>query len=157
MAFNSKCCWHFGLLNSFWKIYCCTCCLLPALNAVSSVWLCNCMLIMMFGWHKMYVPSCSGAGCFPVCACVCVRRMTTSVHTSKETSCFATLALSYFLFFFYQVYWFIYLFLKMYLCGWPLLCVMMRDNVYVPYMNCVHVAELCCSQYKLFWTPGGGL
>jgi len=40
-------------------------CLLPALNVVV---VCNCMLMMMFGWHKTYVPSCcSGAGCFPVC------------------------------------------------------------------------------------------
>jgi len=38
--------------------------LLPALNAVVVF---NGMLMMMFGWHKTYVPSSCGAACFPVC------------------------------------------------------------------------------------------
>jgi hypothetical protein len=72
------------------------------------------------------------------------RRLTTSVYTSKETSsCFATLALSYFsppppisdlliyLFVFKAV------FVRP---GQPLLYVMMCDTVYLLYMKCFHVA-----------------
>ena len=68
----------------------------------------------MFGWHKTYVPS-SGAGCFPVCECVCQEENDNKCAHTKRNQPFCHISL--------KVFPFLIRFIDLFICFYRCICV----------------------------------